>query len=174
MKKIGLSLALFVTLSASSLLAESVSVPVHLVSASGIGAKIGEIEFKDGESGLEIRARLKQIPPGPHAMHIHENPACDSGLKDGTPTAALAAGPHYDPMHTGKHLGPGGGGHAGDLPLIEADKSSEVNTTVIAPGLKVSQINRRSIIIHENGDNYSDSPKPLGGAGGRIACGIIP
>jgi Cu-Zn family superoxide dismutase len=29
-------------------------------------------------------------------------------------------------------------------------------------------------MIHEGGDNYSDQPKPLGGGGARIACGVIP
>ena len=29
-------------------------------------------------------------------------------------------------------------------------------------------------MIHAGGDNYSDEPQPLGGGGGRIACGVIP
>jgi hypothetical protein len=29
-------------------------------------------------------------------------------------------------------------------------------------------------MIHEGGDNYADAPKPLGGGGARIACGVIP
>jgi superoxide dismutase, Cu-Zn family len=29
------------------------------------------------------------------------------------------------------------------------------------------------VVIHEGGDNFSDQPKPLGGGGGRIACGVI-
>ncbi|SSP59941.1 Cu/Zn superoxide dismutase [Acinetobacter baumannii] len=28
-------------------------------------------------------------------------------------------------------------------------------------------------MIHAGGDNYSDSPLPLGGGGARIACGVI-
>ncbi|WP_324128836.1 superoxide dismutase family protein, partial [Acinetobacter baumannii] len=28
-------------------------------------------------------------------------------------------------------------------------------------------------MIHAGGDNYSDSPQPLGGGGARIACGVI-
>ena len=28
-------------------------------------------------------------------------------------------------------------------------------------------------MIHAGGDNYSDLPKPLGGGGDRIACGVI-
>jgi superoxide dismutase, Cu-Zn family len=28
-------------------------------------------------------------------------------------------------------------------------------------------------MVHAGGDNFSDQPEPLGGGGGRIACGII-
>jgi Cu-Zn family superoxide dismutase len=28
-------------------------------------------------------------------------------------------------------------------------------------------------MIHAGGDNYADQPKPLGGGGERIACGVI-
>jgi Cu-Zn family superoxide dismutase len=41
-------------------------------------------------------------------------------------------------------------------------------------GLKLEDIAGRSIVIHEGGDNYSDSPQPLGGGGARVACGVIP
>jgi Cu-Zn family superoxide dismutase len=44
---------------------------------------------------------------------------------------------------------------------------------LVAPRLKLSDVNNRTVIIHEGGDNYSDKPKPLGGGAGRIACGII-
>ena len=28
------------------------------------------------------------------------------------------------------------------------------------------------VMIHAGGDNYSDAPKPLGGGGARVACGV--
>jgi len=31
----------------------------------------------------------------------------------------------------------------------------------------------RAFVIHEGGDNFSDQPKPLGGGGARIACGVL-
>ncbi len=37
-------------------------------------------------------------------------------MKEGKAVAAGAAGGHYDPQHTGKHEGPLGAGHLGDLP----------------------------------------------------------
>ena len=32
----------------------------------------------------------------------------------------------------------------------------------------------RAVMIHAGGDNYSDQPKPLGGGGARVACGVVP
>jgi Cu-Zn family superoxide dismutase len=43
----------------------------------------------------------------------------------------------------------------------------------VAPRLTVADIKGRAIMIHAHGDNYSDDPKPLGGGGARIACGVI-
>jgi Cu-Zn family superoxide dismutase len=44
---------------------------------------------------------------------------------------------------------------------------------VLAPRLKVADIRGRSLMIHAGGDNYSDSPAPLGGGGDRVACGVV-
>ena len=93
--------------------------------------------------------------------------------------AGLAAGGHYDPLKTGRHEGPGGNGHAGDLPIlyVEVDEegNSEVTThSVVIPKLKLSEIRGRSIMIHAGSDNFSDEPKPNGGGDERIACGVIP
>jgi Cu-Zn family superoxide dismutase len=41
---------------------------------------------------------------------------------------------------------------------------------VVAPHLKVDDLQGHSIMIHMGGDNYSDQPAPLGGGGARIAC----
>ena len=37
----------------------------------------------------------------------------------------------------------------------------------------VAALKGHALMIHADGDNYSDTPKPLGGGGGRIACGLI-
>jgi len=104
---------------------------------------------------------------------VHENPDCSPKEKEGIMTAAQAAGPHFDPHRTGKHLGPQGGGHQGDLPRIVANADSKVETTVTVPGLTIADIRNRSLMIHAAGDNYSDAPAPLGGGGARIACGVV-
>lgn len=153
--------------------AESVKVPVNKISAEGIGEKIGDITFKDANGGLDVMVELMGIAEGEHGMHIHANPNCGPAEKDGKMGAGLAAGGHYDPTGAKVHAGPGKMGHKGDLPKIVADKDMKVKMTVHAPNLSVKDIKERSVMIHAGGDNYSDSPAPLGGGGGRIACGVI-
>jgi len=45
--------------------------------------------------------------------------------------------------------------------------------TLLAPRLKLADVQGRAIMVHAGGDNYSDEPQPLGGGGERIACGVI-
>jgi hypothetical protein len=40
--------------------------------------------------------------------------------------------------------------------------------------LKVADLNGRSVVVHAGADTYSDQPKPLGGGGARVACGVVP
>jgi Cu-Zn family superoxide dismutase len=48
-----------------------------------------------------------------------------------------------------------------------------INQTVIAPRLKLADVQGRALVIHEGGDNYSDQPEN-GGGKGRVACGVVP
>jgi Cu-Zn family superoxide dismutase len=152
----------------------SVIVPVHSVDAQGVGASIGTIEIRDSAGGLELIPNLKGLTPGEHGFHIHENPNCGPKEKDGKMTAALAAGGHFDPHATGKHLGPHGGGHEGDLPKLDVGADGTATKVLSVAGVRLAQIRNRSLMIHAGGDNYSDAPAPLGGGGARVACGIIP
>ncbi len=149
------------------------TVTVHAISEAGIGKSIGTITFSDSSEGLVIKPKLSELTPGPHGFHIHEKPSCDAADKDGKLLVGQAAGGHYDPDKTGKHAGPTGEGHHGDLPALEVTTDSHAEKPLLAPHLKVADISGRAIIIHEGGDNYSDTPKPLGGGGGRVACGIV-
>jgi Cu-Zn family superoxide dismutase len=152
---------------------DSMTVTVNSVTAQGAGASIGTILFHDTDKGLEVSPKLMGLTPGDHGFHIHENPDCGPKEKDGQMVAALAAGPHFDPGHSGKHLGPHGGGHKGDLPKLEAGADGIASKAVVVPGVKVADIRNRSVMIHAGGDNYSDTPAPLGGGGARVACGVI-
>ncbi len=151
---------------------EPLEVDVHRVSANGIGEDLGEIAITQSKEGAVFNISLSGLTPGEHGFHVHENPSCAVAEKNGEPVAALAAGGHYDPKKTGKHEGPYGKGHLGDLPKLIADEKGNVNMMVIAPRLKLKDLKGRTLMIHAGGDNYSDNP-PMGGGGGRIACGVV-
>lgn len=152
------------------------TVTMNAISASGVGAAIGTITFRDTRQGLLVEPKLASLqPPGPHGFHVHENPDCGPGPgPNGQPAAGLAAGGHYDPKGTKRHRGPhGADGHLGDLPVLVVDRDGTAVVPVLASRLKVRDLVGRSIMVHAGGDNYDDSPAALGGGGGRIACGVI-
>lgn len=99
---------------------------------------------------------------------------CQPAIKDGKAVAAEAAGGHLDPQNTGKHEGPEGQGHLGDLPVLVVNNDGIATEPVTAPRLKsLDEVKDKALMIHVGGDNMSDQPKPLGGGGTRYACGVI-
>jgi Cu-Zn family superoxide dismutase len=153
--------------------AEELVVTMHLIDSTGIGKSIGTVTATSNPSGTVLAPNLKGLTPGLHGFHVHQNPDCGPGVKDGKKVPGLAAGGHFDPAGTGRHEGPYGNGHLGDLPALYVDENGNANHPVLAPRLKPSDLKGRSLMIHAGGDNYSDNPKKLGGGGARMACGVV-
>jgi Cu-Zn family superoxide dismutase len=154
-------------------LADETVIHMYLVNDQGIGKNIGVVTATDSQYGLILVPQLRDLVPGIHGFHVHQNPDCGHAMKDGKHVAGLAAGGHFDPLKTGKHEGPYGKGHLGDLPVIYVDAGGKATLSVLAPKLKVADLKGKSLMIHAGGDNYSDTPEVLGGGGARIACGAI-
>lgn len=147
---------------------------VHSIDAKGVGKAIGTISFSDSKEGLIIKPRLAGLPAGPHGFHVHEKGSCASGDQNGTKVPGLAAGGHFDPEKSGKHMGPGSHeGHKGDLPTLEVNQAGKAMSPGLAPRLKVADLRGHAIIIHAGADNYADAPAALGGGGARIACAVV-
>lgn len=142
--------------------AASKTITVH--STDDSHQSLGTVTFKNSPYGVLIHPKLKGLPPGIHGFHLHEKPSCG---KHG-----MAAGGHYDPNHTNKHLGPYGKGHLGDLPALYVNEAGVANTPTLAPRLSMDDLHDISLMIHQGGDTYQDTP-PLGGGGKRIGCGVI-
>jgi Cu-Zn family superoxide dismutase len=149
------------------------TVAMFKVDAAGVGGEIGTLRLAATDRGLRIEPALGALPPGDHGFHLHEKGSCEPAEKDGRMQAALGAGAHFDPATTGKHLGPEGGGHKGDLPRLRVDASGNATEVMFVPHLKLADVRGRAFVIHAGGDNYSDTPQPLGGGGARIACGVV-
>lgn len=168
------SLAMLTLLVCASAQANSEKVEMNLVTSQGIGQAIGTVTIAETDKGLQFTPDLKALPAGEHGFHVHTNGSCEPAMKEGKASAAESAGGHLDPHKTGKHEGPSGTGHMGDLPLLVVKSDGTATTPVVAPRLtSLNDVKDKALMIHVGGDNMSDQPKPLGGGGARYACGVI-
>lgn len=101
-------------------------------------------------------------PIGPFGFHIHEHGDCEP----------MAGNSPFG--QAGGHFNPGGqphGNHAGDLPVLMTSESGKAQMAVFTDKFTPGQVVGRTIMIHENPDDYRTSP--AGNSGRRIACGVI-
>ena len=136
------------------------------------GQDAGTATFKEAKNGkeLDISLKLKNLPFGEHAVHIHANPVCDAPDFKG-------AGGHFNP--DGKQHGTMNpmGHHNGDLPKnisIGENHMGEISFKVDYLSLTAGAPNSilgHSIMVHEKADDMKTDP--TGNAGNRIACGVI-
>jgi superoxide dismutase, Cu-Zn family len=153
--------------------AAETTVAIKAVDAKGTGADLGTVRIVETPFGLAFYPKLTGLPAGAHGFHVHENASCGPGEQGGNPVSALAAGGHLDPRGSKKHGEPWGEGHLGDLPPLFVAADGAASQPVLAPRLKMSDVQNRSLMVHAGGDNHADQPAPLGGGGARIACGVI-
>jgi Cu-Zn family superoxide dismutase len=168
------ALAAALALAASGAQAAETTVTLSMAQADGAGPAVGTVRIVETPSGLVFYPQLAGLPPGLHGFHVHENPSCGPSVKDGKTVPAGAAGGHFDPLGAKHHGEPWGDGHLGDLPPLYVSPEGTAQDPVLAPRLmKVSDVLHHALTLHAGGDNRSDSPAPLGGGGGRVACGVI-
>ena len=135
------------------------------------GEAVGTIMFTDTDHGLLVTPELAGLEPGLHAMHVHENPDCGDG-EDATP--AGRAGDHFDPDNTGRHEGPYGDGHLGDLPNIAVETDGSATVPVLAPRVTAADVVGHAVVLHRGADRYDRHSHHSHGKGGaRMYCGVI-
>ena len=149
------------------------NVTLNVADAKGVGAPIGSVRIVETRYGLAFYPNLTGLLPGLHGFHVHENPSCAPGERDGASVPAIGAGGHLDPAGTKRHGEPWGDGHLGDLPPLHVATDGSASSAVLAARLKLADVRKRSLMVHAGGDNHSDHPAPLGGGGARVACGVI-
>ncbi len=159
------SIAIMLMFLTTTAFANSITIKMYQTAKTKHDAYLGTVIAKDTKHGLLLTPNLHGLSPGSHGFHVHQFAKCSNFGK--------AAGGHLDPKHTGKHLGPyNNQGHLGDLPALYANADGDITLPVLAPRLTVAMLQDHSLIIHEHGDNYSDTPQKLGGGGSRVACGL--
>lgn len=132
----------------------------------------GRVILKDVQGGTMVYVNVSGLPPyqpgrgnkdpiGPHGFHIHEKGDCTVGNpKD----PFQGAGGHWNPTNQ-PH-----GNHAGDMPVLFSN-NGRAYMSFYTSAFKVKDAIGKSIIIHQNPDDYRT--QPAGDAGKRLACGVI-
>jgi Cu-Zn family superoxide dismutase len=165
-------LALAAALAAGSAFADY-KVDMNRIDIRGVGEPAGTVAITAAQGGgVTLTPDLKGLPPGQHGFHVHSFANCGAKEKDGKMEPGEMAGPHYDPDKTGKHAGPSGQGHKGDLPLLTVAADGSAKQPVTSKRLALDDLKNKALVIHQGGDTYSEPP-PNGGGGTRIACGTV-
>ena len=136
------------------------------------GTVIGEATFEQTPTGVLIFVEIEGLPPGAHGIHLHGTGACTPDFK--------AAKGHINPSGAKHGLRSPDGPDSGDLPnlFVSADGSAKAEffttrVTVAPGGVQPALLDAdgSAVIVHDRPDDHST--QPIGGAGGRIACGVI-
>jgi Cu-Zn family superoxide dismutase len=171
MKKVIPSALFLILVSGAALFAQegqkhAAAKPVTVDIINAEGHSVGTAVLSESAHGVKITLNVKNLPPGPHLMHIHQFAKCDA-------PDFKSAGPHFNPTdgdhsHTGMM--------AGDIPnfVLTVSADGTAHTTTTAPYVTLGSESNSvfsnggtSIVIHAVAGEVSASAPP------RIACGVI-
>lgn len=153
-----------------------------LIGTMGLSAQMKHVDLTDAKGnnvgmamispakggGVSIDLTLKGLPPGEHALHLHEVAKCE-------PPTYKSAGAHFNPAKK-KHgvLNPDGP-HAGDMQNFKVAANGTAQTTITNKNVTMTSgansILGTALVIHQAADDMKT--EPAGNAGDPIACGAI-
>lgn len=149
-----------------------------LVRPTSAGSAQGTVRFDETDSGLRVHVSLRDLAPGNHGFHIHQNADCSDADTDGDGQLepAAASGGHWDPHNTNDHSAPTDAitdKHLGDLGNLFVASDGTVETTIMIDTYRPSEhdLDGHAVVVHSGRDDLATDP--AGGAGTPVGCGVI-
>ena len=175
LRKIISCIAIAISLFATAVSADEMKMMAGAQFVNPDGDEIGSANFWQGPQGVVIYVEVSGLEPGKHAIHIHSVGSCAPNFK-----ASKGHINVVDAMHG--LLNPEGPDN-GDLPNFyvagDGTARAEMYTTRVSivgadmqEGVaKLMDDDGAALVIHAMGDDHM--AQPIGGAGGRVGCGVI-
>lgn len=139
------------------------------------GKSIGTVALTESARGVVLRVDARGLPAGYRGIHFHSVGNCSDAKFE------RSGGHMHEEAKSVHGLLNAQATDTGDLPNVHVAADGTLNAELFSPfvTLGAADEDRQSlldgdgaaVLIHANADDHRS--QPIGGAGGRIACGVV-